>query len=185
MNTIVTLSAPLDCNHRSLVYYRKEHPCNCHNCTGHRRYYQWRTAMMSRKKIVVAVDGSEHSNKIIDKAIEYSNMVEARIILVYCHKKFSAHIGQLQADKEIPLIKKESQQLLDPYIERFKDKNIEVEQRIMEEPAGAVIADIATIEKCDLIIMGSRGLTNLASLIVGSVTNRVLQTAPCSVLVVK
>lgn len=141
--------------------------------------------MMSREKIVVAVDGSEHSGKIIDKAIEYSTMTEARVILVYCHRKFSPTMGQLQAEKEIPLIKKESQQLLDPYITRFQDKNLEVEQRLMEEPAGAVIADIATIEKCDLIIMGSRGLTNLAGLIIGSVTNRVLQTAPCSVLVVK
>jgi len=141
--------------------------------------------MMGRKKIVVAVDGSEHSSKIVDKAIEYSTMIEAKIILVHCHRKFSSNMGQLQAEKEIPLIKKESQHLLNPYIKRFQDNNIEAEQRLMEEPAGAVIADIATIEKCDLIIMGSRGLTNLASLIVGSVTNRVLQTAPCSVLVVK
>jgi nucleotide-binding universal stress UspA family protein len=48
-----------------------------------------------------------------------------------------------------------------------------------------VILNQAAESKCDLIVMGSRGLTNLASLIVGSVTNRVLQTAPCSVLVVR
>ncbi|MFN2353315.1 MAG: universal stress protein [Desulfopila sp.] len=141
--------------------------------------------MINCKKIVAAIDGSEHSDKIVDTAIEYSTMAEAKIILVYCHRKFSPHMGQLQMEKEIPLIKKESQQLLDPYIERLQKNTIEVEQRLMEEPAGEVIADIATIEKCDLIIMGSRGLTNLAGLIVGSVTNQVLQTAPCSVLVVK
>jgi nucleotide-binding universal stress UspA family protein len=55
----------------------------------------------------------------------------------------------------------------------------------MEEPAGAVIPDIAKIQKCDLIIIGSRGLTNLEGLFLGSVTNRVLHTTPCSVLVVK
>lgn len=55
----------------------------------------------------------------------------------------------------------------------------------MEEPAGAVVSNIARIEKCDLIVMAYRGHTNLANLIVGSVTNRVLQTASCSVLVVR
>jgi nucleotide-binding universal stress UspA family protein len=140
---------------------------------------------MSQKKILVAIDGSRQSDKVIDKTIEYLGLVDATVILVHCHRKFSTILGQPQRDKEIPLIKKRSQQLIDPYIERLQKKGITTEQRLMEEPAGAAITDIATIEKCDLIIMGSRGLTNLAGLIVGSVTNRVLQTAPCSVLVIK
>lgn len=140
---------------------------------------------MSQKKILVAIDGSDHSDKIITKAIEFSSMVEAKVILVYCHRRFSAILGQPQRDNEIPLIKKRSQELIDPYLKKFEKKGIQAEQRLMEEPAGSVISDIARIEKCDLIIMGSRGLTNLAGLIIGSVTNRVLQTAPCSVVVVK
>lgn len=140
---------------------------------------------MSQKKILVAIDGSKQSDKVIDKTIEYLELVDATVILVYCHRKFSSVLGQPQRDKEIPLIKKRSQELIDPYCERLQEKGITTEQRLMEEPAGAAITDIATIEKCDLIIMGSRGLTNLAGLIVGSVTNRVLQTAPCSVLVIK
>lgn len=140
---------------------------------------------MNEKKILVAIDGSDHSDKIIAKAIEFSTLVKAKVILVYCHRRFSTILGQPQRDKEIPLIKKRSQELIDPFLKLFEEKGIEADQRLMEEPAGSVISDIATIEKCDLIIMGSRGLTNLAGLIVGSVTNRVLQTAPCSVLVVK
>ncbi len=88
-------------------------------------------------------------------------------------------------DKEISAIISEAEKLIKPFLQRFESENIPTEDRLMEEPAGTVISDIARIEKCDLIIMGSRGLTNLASLIVGSVTNRVLQTAPCSVLVVR
>jgi len=140
---------------------------------------------MSQKKILVAIDGSDYSDKIIAKAIELSSLVEGKVILVYCHRRFSTILGQPQRDKEIPLIKKRSQELIDPYLKMFEKKGITAEQRLMEEPAGSTISDIAAIEKCDLIIMGSRGLTNLAGLIIGSVTNRVLQTAPCSVLVVK
>jgi nucleotide-binding universal stress UspA family protein len=67
----------------------------------------------------------------------------------------------------------------------LREAEVDVEERLMEDPAGAVIPDIARIEKCELIIVGSRGLTNLEGLFLGSVTNRVLHTTPCSVLVVK
>ena len=78
-----------------------------------------------------------------------------------------------------------TEKLIAPYSERLRGAEIEVEERLMEEPAGAAIPDIAKIQKCDLIIIGSRGLTNLEGLFLGSVTNRVLHTTPCSVLVVK
>ena len=140
---------------------------------------------MSRKKILVAVDGSEYSNNVLDKAIEYAKLLDGEIVFVNCHKRFPAIIGQPYRDKEIADIISGAEKLVEPFLQRIKNENIPVEERLMEEPAGAMISDIARIEKCDLIIMGSRGLTNLASMIVGSVTNRVLQTAPCSVLVVR
>ena len=140
---------------------------------------------MSRKKILLAVDGSDYSNVVIDKAIEYAKLLDGEIVFVYCHKRFPAIIGQPYRDNEIASTISEAEKLTKPFLQRLERENIPVEQRLMEEPAGTVISDVARIEKCDLVVMGSRGLTNLASLIVGSVTNRVLQTAPCSVLVVR
>ncbi len=140
---------------------------------------------MDTQRLLVAIDCSGHSEKVVDKAMEFGRLMKGKILLVYCHRRFSTIIGQPARDREIPLIKKEAQHRIDPYVARFKEQGIPVEQRLMEEPAASAITDIATIENCDLIIMGSRGLTNLATLIVGSVTSRVLQTAPCSVLVVR
>jgi nucleotide-binding universal stress UspA family protein len=140
---------------------------------------------MSQKKILVAIDGSEHSHLIVDKAIAYARLFDVTILLVYCHRKFPSILGQPYRDEEISAIMNESEKVISPFLKRIKDAELAVEERVMEEPAGAVISDIARIEKCELIIMGSRGLTNLKGLIIGSVTNRVLQTAPCSVLVVR
>ena len=140
---------------------------------------------MNSRKIVMAVDGSEYSDKVVDKTIEYAKLLGSDVLFVYCHRKFPSILGQPQRDIEISNIMNETEKVTAPYLNQLRDEGITVDERMMEEPAGAAISEVARIEKCDLIIMGSRGLTNLASLIVGSVTNRVLQTAPCSVLVVR
>ena len=140
---------------------------------------------MSKDKILVAIDGSLYSRQIVEKAIEYAHFFDNDVILIYCHRSVSHAIGSSYNETEIASIMNESEQLIAPYLQQIKDAGISVEERIMEEPAGVTISEVARIEKCSLIVMGSRGLTNLAGLIVGSVTNSVLQTAPCSVLVVR
>ncbi len=140
---------------------------------------------MSQQKILTAIDGSEYSQLIVNKAVEQAILLGGKIILVHCHRKFSAIESHAYLEEEMARIINQAEKLVSPFLQQIKKAKIPVESRIMEEPAGAVISDIARIEQCDLIVLGSRGLTNLASLIVGSVTNRVLQTAPCSVLVVR
>ena len=63
--------------------------------------------------------------------------------------------------------------------------DIPFEERIMEGPAADTIVKVAAIDRCDLIIMGTRGRNDLQGLLLGSVTHRVLQTAPCPVLVIR
>jgi nucleotide-binding universal stress UspA family protein len=137
------------------------------------------------KKILLAVDGSDHSAKVLETAIEYARLMGAMILFVYCHEKFPAILGEPYRNREIVKILDESEKVVTPFLQRLAVENIPFEDRIMEEPAAKRITDIAEIEGCELIVMGSRGLSNLASLVVGSVTHRVLQTAPCSVLVVR
>ena len=140
---------------------------------------------MRQQKILTAIDGSEYSQLIVNKAVEQAILLGGEIILVHCHRKFSAIESHAYLEEEMARIINQAEKMVSPFVQQIKRAKIPVESRIMEEPAGAVISDIARIEQCDLIVLGSRGLTNLASLIVGSVTNRVLQTAPCSVLVVR
>ena len=140
---------------------------------------------MTQRKILAAIDGSEYSSSIIDKAVEQARLVDSKILLVHCHRKFSLIESHAYREEEMARIINEADKLVGPYLKRIEKAGIAVESRIMEEPAGEAITEIARIEKCDLIVLGTRGLTNLAGLSVGSVTNRVLQTAPCAVLVVR
>ncbi|MGW8194763.1 MAG: universal stress protein [Desulforhopalus sp.] len=140
---------------------------------------------MEQKKILVAIDGLKHSDRVINSAIQYAGLLAAKVILVYCHKKFPSIIGEPYRNDAIVSILREAETLIKPYSTRLQDAKVKFEERLIEEPAAAAIVDIAKIQKCELIIMGSRGLTNLEGLLIGSVTNRVLHTTPCSVLVVK
>lgn len=140
---------------------------------------------MRQNKLLTAIDGSIHSIAVLDKAIEYARLLNGEIILLYCHKRFPKILGEPYKDKAITDILLEAEKLIKPYLQTLKDSGVPYVERLMEEPAGSVIPNVADIEKCSLIVMGSRGLTDLEGLIIGSVTHRVLHLANCPVLVVK
>ena len=140
---------------------------------------------MAKHQILTAVDGSDHSTKVMDTTIEFARLLDAEVLLVYCHEKFPTIVVQQPYRYEaIAGILAQGKKLLEPFLQRLRDAGIAVEERLMVEPAGKAISEVAKAENCKMIIMGSRGLSSLSHLFVGSVTNRVLQTAPCPVLVV-
>lgn len=140
---------------------------------------------MSEHRILVAVDGSSYSAKVVDKAIEYALLMQAELVLLHCHRKFPKLLGQPHRDTYISRIRDEANDVVKPFIRAMRDADTPFVLRLMEEPAGAMIPEVAKTEGCDLIVMGSRGLSNLQGLIIGSVTNRVLHLAHCAVMVVK
>lgn len=139
---------------------------------------------MKQKRILVAVDGSYFSEKVIQEAIEYALLLDAEVVFVYCHRKYPRLMKQPYRDHMISEIKDETDETVKPYLELLEDAGVPYIERFLETPAGVAIAETAESEQCDMIIMGSRGLSNLQGLIIGSTTNRVLHLAKCSVLVV-
>jgi nucleotide-binding universal stress UspA family protein len=140
---------------------------------------------MQIKKIVVPVDGSDHSHRATEYAVELAGLTGARILLIHCHRPFPALLGEPYFQKAVSTILTHSDELLDPYRQILKSSTVEFEDRILEGPPGHAICEVAQIEKSDMIIMGSRGHTNLEGLFLGSVTHRVLHAAPCPVLVIR
>jgi len=140
---------------------------------------------MKQKRILIAVDGSKFSDKVMDVGLEYARRQDAEVVFVHCHKKFPKLVGQPYRDKMISAIRDEAEEIARPYLNQLTEAGIHHVERLLEEPAGSMIPEVAEDEKCDLIVLGSRGLSNLQGLIIGSVTHRVLHTAKCPVLVVK
>ncbi len=140
---------------------------------------------MQIKKILTPVDGSDHSMNAARYAADFAETVDAKITLLHCHRRFPVILAEPHFQNAINDIMKDSEALVQPFVEMLDQKGVEFETRILEGSPGRVIPEVAKIENMDMIIMGSRGASNLEGLILGSVAHKVLHSTECPVLVLK
>jgi nucleotide-binding universal stress UspA family protein len=140
---------------------------------------------MSAPVILLPVDGSEHAARATAYALKMAGLMHARVILLHCHRPFPVKLGEPYFQKAIDRIMVDSNALLEPFRSTLTENGVEVTDLIMEGPPGDKICDVARVESCEMIIMGSRGRSDLKGLLLGSVAHRVLQQSPCPVLVVR
>ncbi|MCP4021516.1 MAG: universal stress protein [Desulfobacteraceae bacterium] len=138
---------------------------------------------MRIKKILVPVDGSDHSMKAAEYAIDFVKLNQSELLLLHCHKPFPHYLGEPNLQHAVDAILRKANQLVEPFVKLYKENNIEPRVILLEEPAGKVIAKAAKNNEVDMIIMGSRGLSDLGGLILGSRAHKVLQLAHCPVLI--
>src|SRR5579863_982285 len=135
------------------------------------------------KVVVVATDGSEPGDLAIAFGKNLALDQKARMIVVYVDELVPGHGGAHHAQALEPEIKTS----IGDQVAKLKadgiDAEFEVHQVKVSGPAHA-IADAATIAQADLIVLGSVGSGPLKGLLLGSVAHRLLQIAPCPVLVV-
>lgn len=140
---------------------------------------------MKLKKIMVAVDGSDHSMRAAEYASKLAVLGGGEIILVYCRKRLPSILGEPYLQEAVAKAMEKSNLILEPFRNMFSEKGVPFEDRILEGSPGDMIAEAARIEDCGMIVMGSRGRSGFEGLLLGSVTHRVLQLATCPVLVIR
>ena len=140
---------------------------------------------MNIKQILNPVDGSEHSIRSTQYAIELAKLLDARIILMHCHARFPIVLAEPYFQKAINEINKASEELVEPFIEMLEKEEVKFDVRILEGTPGNRIPEVARIEKIDMIVMGSRGVTDFAGLFLGSVAHQVLHKSDCPVFITK
>jgi nucleotide-binding universal stress UspA family protein len=140
---------------------------------------------MTGQRLLVPVDGSSHSCRAAEYALKVARCMDKEILLIHFHKHFPGLKGEPYYQQAVSKILSQSQELLAPFRQLMVQAGINFEERIMEGPPGDRICEVAQLEKCEMIVMGSRGRSELRGLILGSVAQRVLHSAACPVLVVK
>jgi nucleotide-binding universal stress UspA family protein len=135
-------------------------------------------------KILVAYDGSEHSERALQKAIEVAQCAQARIQILYAYDKIPPYLGEPNLQHWIDRAVDKARSTLEPAVQQLNVSGVEFTINILEGPAAEAILRVADAEACDLIVMGSRGLGMVQGLLLGSVSYRVLHHATIPVLLV-
>jgi nucleotide-binding universal stress UspA family protein len=138
--------------------------------------------------ILVPIDFSEHSSGALDLAIQLAKTHSARIELVH---SFPVVLPPLSPyDTIYPTdftakCREAAEAKLTQWRERVSAAGIEVNAKATPEPPSEAIPQNAKDLGADLIVMGTRGLSGLKHVMLGSVAERTLRAAPCPVLTVR
>jgi nucleotide-binding universal stress UspA family protein len=135
------------------------------------------------EKILLAVDGSEHSAKAVDVAGDLAQRYDGEVVVLHVRE----HEITWGADIDIETAA-EARSLVDGVVRRLKDAGVNVRGEVVRVPLGQIpraILDMTAEEGAGLIVMGTRGLSDWGRLLMGSVAHKVVHLAEVPVLVVR
>ncbi|MFO7274611.1 MAG: universal stress protein [Bacillota bacterium] len=145
------------------------------------------------KKILLATDGSESSLAAARIAGQLASLQkDAQVIVLYV-----AHVPRAyyavdefgnKVTPEVPmdvLIRRTGEPILRKTVAALGLPESQVVTEVQVGEPAEEIVDYARLEQVDLIVMGSRGLSPIKELLLGSVSDKVLRTAPCPVLIAR
>src|ERR1700693_913622 len=134
-------------------------------------------------RILVAVDGSPYSAPAVSTVVEVATKFQSQAMVLHVREHDRGRAGGFPL--ETP---QEATQLVAETVVALRHAGIVATGEVHGAVAGNAareIVDTARSQGADLIVMGSRGLSDIAGLFVGSVTHQVLHLAHVPVLVVR
>jgi nucleotide-binding universal stress UspA family protein len=147
------------------------------------------------KKILVPIDGSKASQIAAEKAVEIGRLINADITFVTVinlpsedkYQYFGMTVENAFIANKKEMIKKLIQEegtMLDIIVRNLDCGNLHIEKKVITGKVSEEIVNLASQEKFDLIVMGRRGFSNFERFFIGSITQKVVATSPCPVMVV-
>jgi nucleotide-binding universal stress UspA family protein len=139
-------------------------------------------------KIIWATDGSAAADAALPQVcgLVYSNTTSGAggtaVVVLHCSETF---VGPRAYGLEVNVDEPELQEKIKAQAAELESEGLNVTTEFVTGQSGIAahaIAEAAKSDGADLIVVGTRGHTRLGGLLLGSVTQRLLQLAPCPVL---
>ena len=140
------------------------------------------------KNIVVAVDGSKEAEYAFRKSIDVARRNEdstLHLVNVIDTRSFAAIEAYDRSIAE--RAQKHSEDLLNGYKKQAEEAGLTNVQIVIEygSPKSIISKELSNLVNADLIICGATGLNAVERFLIGSVSEAIVRTAKCDVLVIR
>lgn len=141
------------------------------------------------RSLLVPIDGSESSLRALEHAIELASTSDAVALHLLHVNPEPIVYGEIQVyaptERMLELQRKQSDSVLAPAQEKAHAAGVSCSAEIEQGDAAAVIARRADALGCNGIVMGTRGMSAIGNLLLGSVATKVVHLANVPVTLVK
>ncbi|QPL46065.1 universal stress protein [Halomonas sp. A40-4] len=142
-------------------------------------------------RILVPIDGSEHAKQALSVACKLLGESGATLYLLHIPQVLAYEatlvwgVGALNAEAPLDERIKAGDQLLEQALASACEQGAQqVEKHLIQGDPVRVILETANNLPIDAIVMGSRGLSDLGGVMIGSVSHKVSHSAKCRVITV-
>jgi len=150
--------------------------------------------MTNIKKILVGIDYSEYSREAARTAVAMARSLNAEVIFLHVCE-IPAFLGSSWGTYNRPLLSnflsrqdelmEGSGRELSEFAREFSDEGVDITERVEKGYPFMETMRVAEEECVDLIALGTHGKSGMKQILIGSVAEKIVRKAPCSVLVVK
>ena len=141
-------------------------------------------------KIIVAVDGSEHAMRALEKAKELGLAFGSKIVIVNVVDSFHYHVNiddSIVSERLLYLetSKKSAEALLVKAKERLDELGDQVETVLLDGDPPHMLINYIESSDADLVVIGSHGVKGLRQFMLGSVVSKLIHHVDKSVMIVR
>lgn len=135
------------------------------------------------KKILTPIDFSEYSMEALRGAMELTKDLDAELHIVHVVAPHFALLDKMREQARETLMLEEAEEELARIRKDDCGNSARVVTQVMVGPPVPKLVEYAKEQQIDLILLATHGRTGIEHLMIGSVTEKLVRAAPCSVLV--
>jgi nucleotide-binding universal stress UspA family protein len=137
-------------------------------------------------RIVVGFDGSDSSRRALQDAVRLAKLCEAELLATLVEEhlpKYPSAMSETTEEREaidayFLTLRQEAEQLA-------REQGVALSVSVVAGNAPKLLCDVAKEARADLLVIGASGRSGLWAGMLGSTADKVVDHAPCSVLVVR
>jgi nucleotide-binding universal stress UspA family protein len=134
-------------------------------------------------RILVAIDASEYSLRVVPTALEVARKFHSQVYVLHLAEHDRGRSAAYSSETPAEAVR-----LVADAVRLMREAGVDASGKVHDVAAGHVaknIVETAADLNSDLIVMGSRGLSDVQGILLGSVTHKVMQLTPIAVLVAR